>query len=188
MAVSINYYGVRTEDRKLISSLVEGTSSPGVAAIDVAAVRQALLGGTQLTGKAKGTLTWKDDEGGYVFVDVAPTCALVTQGTRGGDRVLDVMIDVISVLNAAGLNVYDPQRGSWFPGSPVKAKKPAPAVKAAKAAKAAKPAKPASTRPAAPGQPKATPAAKKQPVLRPPATKKHVSKEPAPKKKPTKRP
>ena len=181
-SVSINYYGIRTADRKLISSLVEGTATPGVSEIDVAGVRQALLAGSRLTGKAKGTLTWKDDEGGYVFVDVAPTCALVTQGTGGGDRVLDVMIDVVSVLNAAGLNIFDPQRGSWFPGSPVKPKS------AAANTKSAPPAKRAPTKQVTPAKPKVQPVAKKQPARRQPAKKKPTTKLPTAKRPTTKKP
>jgi hypothetical protein len=58
----------------------------------------------------------------YVFVDLSPTCVLVTQGTGGGDGGIDVIIDLVSALNGAGVNVYDPQQGSWFPGSPVTSK------------------------------------------------------------------
>jgi len=32
---------------------------------------------------------------------------------------LDVIIDVVAALQRAGVSVYDPQQGGWFPGSPV---------------------------------------------------------------------
>jgi hypothetical protein len=145
--MSINYYGVATADRERIGPLVEGTAQPGVPPLDVAALYRTLTTRTPLRGPENATLRWEDDEGGYVFVDLSPTCVLVTQGTGGSDYGVDVIIDVTSALQDAGVNVYDPQQGSWFPGSPVKSPepkkaKPAPKSKVKAKAKAKLKAKP----------------------------------------------
>ena len=116
--MSINYYGIRTADPARIGSLVEGNPDPAVPPIDVAAVRAALPG--RLKGPANGTLTWESGES-YVFVDVTPTCVLVTHNTGGDDDQIFIVMDITDALNRIGLNVWDPQQGRWFPGSPVKA-------------------------------------------------------------------
>lgn len=121
--MSISYFGVATADHTRIGPLVEGTPQPDIPLLDVDALYQVLTSKTMLAGPRNATLRWEDDEGGYVFVDLSPTCALVTQGTGGGEGVIDVIIDLVSALHGTGVNVYDPQQGSWFPGSPVTAPK-----------------------------------------------------------------
>jgi hypothetical protein len=122
--MSISYYGVTTTDPTRIGPLVEGAVQLDIPPIDVPALYRALTTRTQLRGPEHGTLKWEDSNGGYIFVDLSPTCALVTQGTGGDDEGIDVIIDIVGELHAAGVNVYDPQQGSWFPGSPVKQKSP----------------------------------------------------------------
>jgi hypothetical protein len=131
--VSINYYGVATSDPARIGLLVEGNPQDDIPLLDVAALYRAFAKSTQLKGPPNSTLRWEDREGGYVFVDLSPTCALVTQGTGGSDVGIDIIIDVVQTLNGAGVNVWDPQQGKWFPGSPVRAKAKAKAKPKAKA-------------------------------------------------------
>lgn len=119
--MSINYFGIGTADAARVGSLVEGNPDPDVPPIDVAAVRTAMLS-CRLKGPANGTLKWESG-GSYVFVDVSPTCVLVTHNAGGDDDQLFVVMDITDALNRIGLNVWDPQQGTWFPGSPVKAKK-----------------------------------------------------------------
>ena len=120
--MSINYYAVATADRTRIGPLVEGNRQDDIPPLDVASLHRLLTLNTHLKGPPNSTLKWQDSEGGYVFVDLSPTVALVTQGTGGTDAVMDVMIDLVAVLNEAGLSIYDPQEGDWFPGSPVERK------------------------------------------------------------------
>ena len=144
--MSISYYGLATADRTRIGALVEGNTQSDVPPLDVDGLYQTLTTRTSLRGPKNATLRWEDDEGGYVFVDLSPTCVLVTQGTGGGEGGIDVIIDLVGALNGVGVNVYDPQQGSWFPGSPVKPKGTAKAkakVKAKAKAKRKPNAKPA---------------------------------------------
>jgi hypothetical protein len=152
--MSINYYGVATADPAKIGPLVEGNVDPEVPAIDIAAVRKAITA-MGFKGRANGTLKWERGNS-YVFVDVTATCVLITHNTEGGDDQLFAIMDAQQAINSVGLNVWDPQQGSWFPGSPVKAKKQPTAKK---------------------------PAAKKTPAAKKPAAKKPAAKKPAAKKK-----
>ena len=120
--MSISYYAVATADPARIGPLVEGTAQADIPPIDVASLHRRLTLNTHLKGPANSTLKWQDSEGGYLLVDLSPTCALVTQGTGGTDAVMDVMIDLFALLNEAGLSIYDPQEGDWFPGSPISPK------------------------------------------------------------------
>jgi hypothetical protein len=150
--MSINYFGIATADPTRIGALVEGNRQDDIPALDVERLYETLTTRTRLRGPKNATLRWQDEEGGYVFVDLSPTCVLVTQGTGGGEDGVDVIIDLVSELNGAGLNVYDPQQGSWFPGSPVK---PKPAAKPKAKAKAKAKPKKAKAKPKAKAKAKA---------------------------------
>jgi outer membrane biosynthesis protein TonB len=196
--MSISYYGVTTTDPTRIGPLVEGAVQLDIPPIDVPALYRALTTRTRLRGPEHGTLKWEDSSGGYIFVDLSPTCALVTQGTGGGDDGFDVMIDIVSTLHAAGVNVYDPQQGSWFPGSPVKqqkktkAEKPknkattkkTPKATTAKAKPAAKKAAKPTPKKAAKPKPKAKPKPTKTAKPKPTKAKPKKATKPKPKKAP----
>ena len=138
--MSIDYFAVRTADRARIGDLVEGRAQPDIEPIDVDAVRAAILAGSSLGGEPGTSLRWTGVSS-HVSVFVSPTSVQVNQGGAFEERVLDVMIDLISTLTRLGLNVWDPQQGSWYPGSPVLRQsegraKPAPAKKSGAAKKA----------------------------------------------------
>ncbi|MBX3269830.1 MAG: hypothetical protein KF729_06195 [Sandaracinaceae bacterium] len=113
--MSISYYAISVRDHAQLGPLLEGgpTTAPP---IDVAATYAALVRGAMVEGPPNATLQW-EGEGSYVFVDLSPRAIEVTHGTGGGEEQMDVVMDVLSVLQGQGLYVWDPQSGSWFPGS-----------------------------------------------------------------------
>lgn len=155
--MSISYVAVATDDRAKIRPLLEERLQEGVPPLDVSALYRLLTTRTRVRGPENATLRWEDGDGGYVFVDLRKTHVEITQGTGGGDGSDNVVMILIDALNDAGLSVLDPQRGSWFPGSPVKAK----AQPAAKTEPKATPKRPATKAPA-----KTKPAAKTKPTKR----------------------
>lgn len=106
--MSISYYGVTTDDPKLIGEIVEGARD--VPPIDEGAIRSALEG--LVEGPPDGTLTW-EDESGYVFVDMLESHVEITQGGASDDAI-DILIEIFQVLRHQGLRIWDPQRGSWL--------------------------------------------------------------------------
>ncbi len=111
--MSINYYAIPTRDESLVGPIVEGsdTSHP----IDTVAVREALRNDRKVSGPDNGTLKWESG-GDYVFVDVLPTHVLVTHNPGRGSYQIEILMSVLDTLRQAGLHVFDPQQGSWFPG------------------------------------------------------------------------
>lgn len=108
--MSISYYAVPVRDPKRVGPIVEGTDTS--TKIDEAKVRAALS--RRFKGGERGTLKWEAG-GDYVFVDVLPTHALVTHNSGKGSYQIDVIMGAIEILQGAGLHVWDPQQGSWYP-------------------------------------------------------------------------
>ncbi len=116
--MSITYFAVATADPALVDALVGGTAHAEIAALDVEALYDVFQVKTRLYGRRHATLKWRGNGGGHVYVDLRPTYVRVTQSSTGDDGVIDVIVDVMAALTDEGLNVWDPQQGRWFPGSP----------------------------------------------------------------------
>jgi hypothetical protein len=158
--MSINYYGVATADPKQIGALVERVAQPNVPPLDVDGLRDKFTK-VGFTGAKTGTLKWEPSAGGYLYLDLSPTCALVTHNAGCSEDVLDKLLDVLWSLQQSGVNVYDPQQGKWFPGSPVKQPKRKATTKAKPKARA-KPAAKAKPKARAKAKPKARANTKKK--------------------------
>lgn len=118
--MSIDYFGVRTADPKLVGTLVESkTPIDGVPPIDVPAMHTLLTTKTSLRGKPGETLKFTCNDS-HVFLYLSPTSVQMNHNTGGDfDDIMDVLMDAQDVVMRAGLNLWDPQQGEWFPGSPV---------------------------------------------------------------------
>lgn len=128
--MSIDYYGVTTADPARIVELAGGETVPdGIAPIDVRRICTLIEMTTKLRD-AHGELMFSGADGGYIQVHVAPTCVTIHTGVGDDDEVTSEMLELLQTLLDAGLNVWDPQQRTWFPGSAEQAA-PAPAPKPA---------------------------------------------------------
>lgn len=121
--MSIDYFGVKTDDPKRVGELIEADTLPAdIQPIDTKALHAALTK-RGMKGELGGQLVYKRNLS-FVSVFIEPTCVQLNHNTAGDfDDIMDIVMDVQFAMIAAGLNVWDPQQGSWFPGSPVLAKK-----------------------------------------------------------------
>lgn len=113
--MSIDYFAIKVRDTAQLGALIEGGETD-VPPIDTADVHRRLTTETSVQGPEDATLRW-EGEGSYVFVDITPGSVQVNHGTGGGDTLIDVVMDVLDALRRSGLYVWDPQQGSWYPGS-----------------------------------------------------------------------
>jgi hypothetical protein len=112
--MSINYYGVATDDPKRIGAILEGTANDSTP-IEGEKIRAALAK-RGFKGKPNATMKWEAGSA-YVFVDVLRDHALVTHNSSDSSIQIEFIMDAIATLQAHGLKVWDPQQGRWFPGS-----------------------------------------------------------------------
>lgn len=113
--MSIDYFVIKVRDVSQLGALIEGGETD-VPPIDVGEVYRRLTTQTMVQGPERSTLRW-EGEGSYVFVDITPGSVQVNHGTGGGDMQLEVIMEVLYALQQMGLYVWDPQQGSWYPGS-----------------------------------------------------------------------
>lgn len=111
--MSVDYQAVTARDEALLDG------GEGGRAIDVRGLVvkiQAAIPGFE--GDTRGEvveLEWMDDEeSGYIQVYVTPGSVGVSHGFGGGDELMEVLMDLFSVLDEAGLHVWDPQNGNWL--------------------------------------------------------------------------
>ncbi len=117
--MSTDYFGVRTADSKRVGELVESRTPPAdLEPIDVAAMR-ACLERARLKGGPGEPLTFAK-RGSHVTVHVSAASVQLDHSTSGDfDDIMDVVMEALATMTGAGLNVWDPQQGRWFSGSPV---------------------------------------------------------------------
>lgn len=121
--MSIDYFGVKTDDPNRVGELIEADTLPAdIEPIDTEAIH-AVLVARGMTGKPGGQLTYQRNAS-FASVYIKPTCVQLNHNTAGDfDDIMDIVMEVQFAMTNAGLNVWDPQDGSWFPGSPVLEKK-----------------------------------------------------------------
>ena len=117
--MSTEYFGVRTADQTRIGELVENRTPPAdIPPIDVEAMR-TLLERAWVKG-APGEPMRFEKNGSQVTVYISAASVQLAHTNSGDfDDIMDVVMEVQMTMTGAGLNVWDPQQGSWFPGSPV---------------------------------------------------------------------
>ena len=108
--MSISYYAIPTKDADALGSFIEGDGGDAPS-LDAEATRAALRS-AGLKGDSDA-MKWEQGNG-YIYVSIGRSHVEVTHGSHGLDDMIDVLIDVLSVLTKRGLHVWDPQQGTWF--------------------------------------------------------------------------
>lgn len=100
--MSISYYAIPVRDRAAVGPILEGEKTD--VPIDSAKIRASLR-----------KTRWEQGNE-YVFVNVLATHVEVTHNPGQSEEQMEFLMDVLWQLQKAGLHVYDPQQGDWYPG------------------------------------------------------------------------
>jgi len=118
--MSVDYFATFLRDPKLLARLREGERVDEDRALppDLA---ELLLQRTGLRGDAP-RLAW-DHGRAWFRVFLGETFVEVNHGTGDADASLDPFIEIVDVLQRAGLHVWDPQQGKWLDCVPDESKR-----------------------------------------------------------------
>lgn len=111
--MSVSYYAVAVRDRQRLGEFIEGGATD-VAPLDADTIRSMLQQKARLEADGARRMTWRGAGGEQVQVHIADRVVEITDHHADGA----VLMDIVSALQQAGLHVWDPQAGSWFPGIP----------------------------------------------------------------------
>lgn len=123
--MSVDYQAVAARDEALLDE--SGAEQPIDVKALAAKIQAALpsfesfaddnaeLAGSSPNDDPGVELNWSHEaEEGYIQVYVHPRSVDVSHSFAGEDEMMDVLADLLDVLGAAGLHVWDPQNGDWL--------------------------------------------------------------------------